>query len=198
MNVSDNHHNLQESLYNEFLRRSRNRINYGMVFQEIALAGSWGSQGRLDVVVATSTQGYRRVIIRGYEVKASRADLLSDLRSDKWRKYLKVCTSFYFAFPVGIIKAMDEIPKEAGIMMWNGKAWYTARKARDLGDNPERDTVMRMLWRLHRDNLEKERSQATTIHSLEWDREQLKKRIRNKGTMVEEGKSDGTTRPSRP
>ncbi len=49
---------------------------------------------------------------RGYEIKISRADFLSD---KKWESYLKYCTWFYFVAPEGIIKK-EELPEKVGLM----------------------------------------------------------------------------------
>lgn len=49
------------------------------------------------------------------EIKASRADLLADLRAEKWRKYLAVA-AVVFAFPRGLAQPM-EIPIECGLIV---------------------------------------------------------------------------------
>ena len=143
------HGDLQEALARTLRARRRNSI----VFTEIALAGSFGSEGRLDVVVFTSTNRYRKIIIEGFEVKASRADLLSDLRSGKWRKYIDagVLSRFSFAFPEGLAEA-DEIPQEAGVYVRGSRGgWRFARRPPDLGDDqpvtPRENTLARLIWR---------------------------------------------------
>ncbi len=143
------HDDLQEALAKTLRARRRNSI----VFTEIALAGSFGSEGRLDVVVFTSTNGYRKVILEGFEVKASRADLLGDLRSSKWRKYIDagVLSRFSFAFPEGLAEA-DEIPPEAGVYVRGPRGgWRFARRPPDLGDErpvtPRESALARLVWR---------------------------------------------------
>jgi hypothetical protein len=52
----------------------------------------------------------------GYEIKVSRGDFLSDLRSGKWRKYLGSCTEFSFVVPHGLVD-VREVPAEAGLLV---------------------------------------------------------------------------------
>ena len=65
---------------------------------------------------------------RVYEVKASRADAMADIKSGKWQAYLQFCRGVYFAAPVGILKPAD-IPAEAGLYLRQPDgAWRAARK----------------------------------------------------------------------
>jgi len=59
------------------------------------------------------------------EVKISRADLLSDLRSGKWRNYLGVA-ALAFAFPANLAD-LQEIPAEAALIVRNGRGWRWER-----------------------------------------------------------------------
>lgn len=71
-------------------------------------------------------KSYASPEIIGFEVKRSRADFLND---DKWQGYLRYCNRFYFACPVGLIKA-EELPAgiglvtvgEGGTLSWRKKA----------------------------------------------------------------------------
>ena len=53
---------------------------------------------RADLVIIRPS--YKRFCVSVFEVKVSRADFLSDIRSEKWRGYLPHCNRFYFALPV--------------------------------------------------------------------------------------------------
>eukprot|EP01038_Epipyxis_sp_PR26KG_P018137 gene18137-25503_t len=56
----------------------------------------------------------------GHEVKASRADLLSDLRHDAKRQaYQWLCEECYYVFPAGIAEP-EEIPEHFGIWVLHG------------------------------------------------------------------------------
>lgn len=66
----------------------------------------------------TSVPAYLQPMV--HEVKASRADLLSDLRHDAKRQaYQWLCEECYYVFPAGIA-APDEIPEHFGIWVLHG------------------------------------------------------------------------------
>lgn len=66
----------------------------------------------------TSVQAYLQPIV--HEVKASRADLLSDLRHEaKRQSYQWLCCECYYVFPVGVAKP-EEIPPEFGVWLLHG------------------------------------------------------------------------------
>lgn len=92
--------------------------------------GAWS--GPRPDVMAFPRWRYDIPQIHAYEIKVSRSDLLSDLNSDKWRKYLEHCQSVTFAMPHGLAKK-DEIPGECGVMFRTGRGWRTERRAQNLG-----------------------------------------------------------------
>lgn len=66
----------------------------------------------------TSVQAYLQPIV--HEVKASRADLLSDLRHEaKRQSYQWLCCECYYVFPAGVAR-LDEIPPEFGVWLLHG------------------------------------------------------------------------------
>ncbi|PTT16501.1 hypothetical protein DBR12_20305 [Acidovorax sp. HMWF029] len=66
----------------------------------------------------TSVSTYLQPMV--HEVKASRADLLSDLRHDAKRQaYQWLCEECYYVFPAGIAEP-DEIPEHFGIWVLHG------------------------------------------------------------------------------
>lgn len=66
----------------------------------------------------TSVPAYLQPMV--HEVKASRADLLSDLRHDAKRQaYQWLCEECYYVFPAGIARP-DEIPEHFGIWVLHG------------------------------------------------------------------------------
>lgn len=83
------------------------------------------------------------------EVKVSRGDFLSDVRSGKWRNYLKFSSRVYFAAPLGMIKK-DEVPNEAGLIVFGPRheghppSWFVEREAKHNKD-----------WQLHSRDLMK-------------------------------------------
>jgi len=123
-----------------------------IVFTEIALAGSFGSEGRLDVVTFSSKREYTELKLRGFEVKVSRSDLLGDLRAQKWQKYLPYVHEFYFAFPDGLA-TVDEIPYPAGVLIKTAGGFKFVRKAQPLAaEGVDSSVVSRLLWRAHRES----------------------------------------------
>ena len=60
-----------------------------------------------------------------FEIKTSRADLLGDLRREKWRGYLND-GAVAFAFPAGLAEP-SEIPKEAGVIIRIAQGWSWKR-----------------------------------------------------------------------
>jgi hypothetical protein len=66
----------------------------------------------------TTVPGYLQPMV--HEVKASRADLLSDLRHDAKRQaYQWLCEECYYVFPAGVAEA-DEIPEHFGVWVLHG------------------------------------------------------------------------------
>lgn len=121
-----------------------------IVFEEVALEGSWGSHGRLDVVTLTIAPHYRGAQLKGYEVKTARRDLLQDFDKLKFRRYMKAVASLTLAMPAGLAR-LEEIPTELGVMTYHGKGrWTTARRAtvNDARGNLTVDTAMRLIRRL--------------------------------------------------
>lgn len=57
-----------------------------------------------------------------HEVKVSRADFLSDIRSGKWRQYTAFSCRVFFAAPKGLIR-VDELPAEAGLWELDDQRW---------------------------------------------------------------------------
>lgn len=60
-----------------------------------------------------------------FEIKTSRADLLQDLRREKWRGYLSA-GAVAFAFPQDLADP-KEIPAEAGVYLRVGQGWSWKR-----------------------------------------------------------------------
>lgn len=106
----------------EDLRRTR-ELAGDISVSELGL-GAWGGTGRIDVLAMRPSWSNRR--IQAYEVKATRSDLLSDLRSEKWKKYLPWCQGLIFAFPNELARP-DEIPGECGVLTRSAKGWVTRR-----------------------------------------------------------------------
>ena len=70
---------------------------------------------------------YTRPDFAIYEIKVSRADFLSDIRSDKWQTYLPYCSRFYFATPATGVCTLEDIPFVAGWMVRGPDGWKTKK-----------------------------------------------------------------------
>ena len=141
-----NHNEVQADLA-AFLRR---QDRPGVIFTELALTGKHGSAGRLDVVRFTSAAQYKKVHLSGFEVKASRSDLMADLRAEKWKKYRGPVNQLYFAFPDGMADR-DDIPEQCGVVVrLDDGSWKFIRRAPSLdhiGKGPTREVLARLVWR---------------------------------------------------
>lgn len=85
-------------------------------------------EGRPDVFAFTPTYTAANQRPKVFEIKVTRSDFLSDVRADKWRKYLHVGGQVYFATPAGLV-TRDEIPKGAGLIERSERAWKYTRRA---------------------------------------------------------------------
>jgi hypothetical protein len=158
MTVTVSHRTLVESLAGHFETRQRPLL----VFTEVTLEGAYGSHGRLDVVTLTIGRNYTHFPLCGYEVKATRSDLLHDLAERKWERYLGPLHRLHFAFPVGLA-SLDEIPAPCGVLTLGANGWRHARAGRDLdghGTGPRTDTWLRLLLRMQNE-LRAERQRET-------------------------------------
>lgn len=80
------------------------------VFSEVAVGSKWLEQHCPIPDVYTLELSYTPKQT-AYECKASRADLLADLRARKWSRYLPLCTRLSFVVPRGLADK-SEIPEE--------------------------------------------------------------------------------------
>jgi hypothetical protein len=115
---------------------------------EQTLGPTWvrNHPGRADVVAIKVS--WARPCIRIYEVKASRADLRSDLTSGKWMKYLDDCNQFYFATPKGLVKK-GELPENAGLIVRSEKGWRCQRHPTMRSQDPTPTFLLAMLFAKH-------------------------------------------------
>lgn len=105
---------------------------------------NWGeAPARADVVGIKPS--YNRFCLSVYEVKISRADFLSDIRSEKWKLYLPHCHRFYFAMPKGIA-AIDEIPDPAGLYVKGPKGWSVTKAATKLDSQISEEVLKALIF----------------------------------------------------
>lgn len=105
---------------------------------------NWGeAPARADVVGIKPS--YNRFCLSVYEVKVSRADFLSDIRSEKWKSYLPHCNRFYFAMPQGIA-TREEIPDPAGLYVKGPKGWSAIKGAQKIDVEIPTETLKALIF----------------------------------------------------
>lgn len=89
-----------------------------------AMGGDYGSPD-----VLTCPKSYSRFTRRIYEVKDTTSDLTSDLRKEKWTRYLPICDRLTFAVSEKVEWEKHLRPLPVGIMVLKGDKWRTVRAA---------------------------------------------------------------------
>jgi hypothetical protein len=170
---------LQEDLA-DTLRTGR---EYLQVWTQVETIGPpAGHAGRMDVWALRTRWGGEHDT-RCYEIKVNRADFLTDVRSQKYSKYLPFARRCYFAVPSGLVKR-TEIPPGLGLITRNENGWRVQiqptaheapvsvefalallrrdieekreqRRLKDRGVSAENATLSPVAWRLGRDVAEK-------------------------------------------
>lgn len=87
-----------------------------------------GFRCRPDVFSIFPTLDVNKCRPWSHEVKISRADFQSDLRSGKWRLYTRFSCRVFFAAPKGLIE-VGELPSEAGLWEHDGR-WQLSKPAK--------------------------------------------------------------------
>lgn len=107
------------------------------------------SPQRADVIEVKPS--YTRFCVSIYEIKVSRADFQSDIRTGKYKGYLDHCHRFYFACPSGMVDK-SEIPEGCGLIVRGDKGWSSvkAAKARDVDIPPT--TLLSLIFSRQRIN----------------------------------------------
>jgi DNA repair protein MmcB-like len=79
--------------------------------------------GRPDVFSMAKSLHIKKCSPMVHEIKVSRADFFSDVKSDKWKKYTPFCSHFFFVSPKGMVQK-DEVPQGAGLLEYDSTAMY--------------------------------------------------------------------------
>lgn len=97
-------------------------------------------------------ESYNKFSLSIYEVKHSRNDFLSDIRTEKWKGYLKYCHRFYFAIESGIAK-IEEIPEEAGLIIRGKNGWRVLKQAQVQEIEIPKETLLSLLFMKQRKSI---------------------------------------------
>lgn len=124
-------------------------------FFEVPLGSVWDMSKTQIADVININPSYTRFLVDIFEVKVTRADFLSDIRTEKWKGYLEHCNRFYFAAPKGIIKRED-LPEEAGLIVFGEKGWVTIKAPRKREVDIPYMTLLSMIFKKKsQDNFER-------------------------------------------
>lgn len=139
-----------------------------MVWTDISMGS--GSSQRPDVF--SLEKSFARPNPTAYEIKVSRGDFLSDVKSGKWTGYLQFASKVVFCLPEGLVKK-TEIPTEAGLMVRGEKGWRSIKKATVSGRIPDFNHMMRLLLECHDKYWQQQRFKVGTAYSAQ---KQIKKK----------------------
>ena len=125
---------------------------------------------------------YTRPDFAIYEIKVSRADFLSDIRSDKWQTYLPYCSRFYFATPDHGVADMDDIPFVAGWMTRSDAGWHTRKTPQVRQFEPDFHYALALLiseqkYRVRAENEAAVNRKMAHGHNVNWS-EKMAARVR--------------------
>lgn len=143
----------------------------GIPFLNVCLGSTWDNRSRTprsDLVVCLPS--YNRFAISIYEVKVSRSDFLSDIRSGKWRSYLPNCHRFYFATLSDVCQKSD-IPDDAGWLVRGPKGWSTRKASPKFDNKIEHNVLLSLIFaRQRRSAREKRLDDVQDIQSRSYCR----------------------------
>jgi len=124
-------------------------ISDGFITSEVKYGPSWTARSPIPDVLKIR-KSYTRVDVQIYEVKVSRPDFLSDIRSGKWQDYLKRSTRLYFATPAsGVVNDENEVPRSCGWITRGKTGWKVRRPPEIRSVEPSYDEVLALLMSEH-------------------------------------------------
>ena len=112
---------------------------------EVPLEGVWYNinYGKADVL--TIKPSYTKFNLDIYECKVSKSDFNNEIKTEKYKKYLKYCHRLYFACLSGIAKK-SEIPEGIGLIVRGDNGWSTIKQAKKNNIDIPRETLMSILF----------------------------------------------------
>lgn len=136
---------------------------------------------RADVI--TIKPSYNRFCLSIYEVKHSRSDFLSDIRTDKWKGYLPHCHRFYFAVEKGVA-TKEDIPEPAGLIIRGDKGWKVVKSAKVQDITIPQDTMLSLLFMKERLSVKEKRIENQFYYSSKYGEDDYKERKKAFGKQV--------------
>lgn len=118
----------------------------GTNFIEVPLGSVWLNKKGLGIAdVLTVKPSYNNFLLDVFECKVTRSDLMNDIKTEKYKKYLDHCNRFYYACVDGIVKKED-IPDECGLIVRKDNTWYTAKAAKVRNVDIPKHTLLSMIF----------------------------------------------------
>lgn len=111
---------------------------------------------RADVL--TIKPSYNKFSVSIYEVKISRSDFLSDIRTEKWKGYLEHCNRFYFAVLEEMNIKKEEIPKDAGLIVKTINGWKVVKLAQNRNIDIPKNTLLSLIFMKQRQTIQEKHS----------------------------------------
>jgi len=133
---------------------------------------------------------YTRPDFAIYEIKVSRPDFLSDIRSDKWQTYLPYCSRFYFATPAEGVCTLDDIPFVAGWMVRGPNGWTTKKTPKVREFTPDFHYALALLiseqkYRVRAETAAAANRKMAHTHNVNWSRKIVERMKRVEETIRE-------------
>lgn len=79
-----------------------------------------------------------------YEIKVSRSDFLSDIKSGKYLKYFKYAGQVWFACPEGLV-SRAEVPDQCGLIVRKDRVWRSIKRATVNSVSLPQDAMLKLL-----------------------------------------------------
>lgn len=117
----------------------------GTSYIEVPLEGVWYNEnyGKADVLAIKAS--YSKFNLDIYECKVSKSDFNNDIKTGKYKKYLKYCHRLYFACLSEVAKK-EEIPEGIGLIVRGVNGWSTVKQAKKNNIDIPRETLMSIIF----------------------------------------------------
>ena len=107
---------------------------------------------------------YTRFNIDIFECKVNRCNLMKEIKSEKWKKYLPYCNRFYFVTYKGLTDKI-EIPEECGLILKSDKSFYTRKPAPVRNPDIDIEMLMSLIFMRKRTNKNSEHRHWLSLKS---------------------------------
>lgn len=142
----------------------QNAVEAAKTTEELIAAMSMPIPGTQFADVVVVKPSFSRFCLSIYEIKVSRADFQSDIRSGKYKGYLSHSHRLYFATPAGMV-TKDEIPEEAGWIARGPSGWKVMKAAPAREINIPEKTMMSLIFKKQYQTVRERRTERLLKYS---------------------------------